>query len=145
MSSPSHPESAPAIRTVNKSSYHGPFFSHNGTRHVPVQCYIESDCMRSLSRVVWSEGMYLGPHHFQVQSRYFEDSIHFAASSLWYAGHGLAGVELDADALQNGTIPPLHARALSPDGLPLNMPEGEPLPAVHAIGDHFPPTRDGIV
>jgi type VI secretion system protein ImpJ len=88
--------------------------------------------------------MYLGPHHFQVQSRYFEDSLQFAASSLWFAAYGLAGVELDADALQNGTISLLHARGILPDGLPFNMPEGEPLPAVHAIGEHFPPTRDGI-
>ena len=100
--------------------------------------------MKLLSRVVWSEGMYLGPHHFQVQSRYFEDSLQFAASSLWFAAYGLAGVELDADALQNGTISLLHARGILPDGLPFNMPEGEPLPAVHTIGEHFPPTRDGI-
>lgn len=101
--------------------------------------------MKLLSRVVWSEGMYLGPHHFQVQSRYFEDSIQFAASSLWFEGYGLAGVELDPDALQNGTISLLHARGIFSDGLPFNMPEGEPLPPVHAIGEHFPPTRDGIV
>jgi hypothetical protein len=37
--------------------------------------------------------MYLGPHHFQVQYRYFEDSNQFAASSLRFAGYGLAGVE----------------------------------------------------
>jgi hypothetical protein len=37
--------------------------------------------------------MYLGPRHFQVQNRYFEDSIQFAASSLRFAGYGLAGAE----------------------------------------------------
>jgi type VI secretion system protein ImpJ len=100
--------------------------------------------MKLLSRVVWSEGMYLGPHHFQVQSRYFEDSLQFAASSLWFAAYGLAGVELDADALENGTISLLHARGILPDGLPFNMPEGDPVPPVYAIGEHFPPTRDGI-
>ncbi len=88
--------------------------------------------------------MYLGPHHFQVQSRYFEDSIQFATSSLWFAAYGLAGVELDADALHNGTISLLHARGIFPDGLPFNMPESEALPEPRAIGDLFPPTRDGI-
>ena len=100
--------------------------------------------MKLLSRVVWQEGMYLGPHHFQVQSRYFEDSIQFAASALWFSGYGLSGVQLDADALQNGTISLLHARGILPDGLPFNMPEGEPLPAVLPIGENFPPTRDGL-
>jgi len=101
--------------------------------------------MNLLSRVVWSEGMYLGPHHFQVQSRYFEDSIQFATSSLWFASYGLAGVELDAEALHNGTVALLHARGIFRDGLPFHMPESDPLPEPRAIADLFPPTRDGIV
>ena len=101
--------------------------------------------MKLLSRVVWSEGMYLGPHHFQVQSRYFEDSIQFATSSLWFGSYGLAGVELDRDALENGTVSTVHARGIFPDGLPFNMPESDALPAARAMGDLFPPTRDGVV
>lgn len=101
--------------------------------------------MKLLSRVVWSEGMYLGPHHFQVQSRYFEDSIQFATSSLWFSAYGLAGVELDPEALHNGTVSLLHARGIFPDGLPFNMPESESLPQPRAVADLFPPTRDGVV
>jgi type VI secretion system protein ImpJ len=100
--------------------------------------------MKLLSRVVWSEGMYLGPHHFQVQSRYFEDSIQFATSSLWFAAYGLAGLEVDAEALHNGTVNLLHARGIFPDGLIFNMPESDALPEPRAIADLFPPTRDGI-
>jgi type VI secretion system protein ImpJ len=100
--------------------------------------------MRTLSRVVWSEGMYLGPHHFQVQSRYFEDSTKFAVSSLWFAPYGVAGCALDADALQNGTVSVLHARGIFPDGLAFAMPECDPLPATRAIADLFPPTRDSL-
>ncbi len=100
--------------------------------------------MKLLSRVVWSEGMYLGPHHFQVQSRYFEDSIQFATSSLWFAAYGLAGVELDAEALYNGTVSLLHARGIFPDGLPFNMPESDALPEPRAVAELFPPTADGL-
>jgi type VI secretion system protein ImpJ len=98
--------------------------------------------MKLLSRVVWSEGMHLGPHHFQVQSRYFEDSIQFATSALWFASYGLAGLELDADALYNGSVSLLHARGILPDGLPFNMPECDDLPEPRAIADLIPPTRD---
>ncbi len=101
--------------------------------------------MKLLSRVVWSEGMYLGPHHFQVQSRYFEDSIQFATSSLWFAAYGLAGIELDTEAAQNGVVSLVHARGVFPDGLPFNMPESDELPAARPIADLFPPTRDGLV
>jgi type VI secretion system protein ImpJ len=88
--------------------------------------------------------MYLGPHHFQAQSRYFEDSIQFATASLWFASFGLVGVELDAEALQNGTVSLVHARGILPDGLPFNMPESDALPDPRAIADLFPPTRDFI-
>ena len=101
--------------------------------------------MKLLSRVVWSEGMHLGPHHFQVQSRYFEDSIQFATSSLWFASYGLAGLELDADALYNGSVSLLHARGILPDGLPFNMPESDDLPAPRTIAELIPPTRDGVI
>ncbi len=94
--------------------------------------------------MVWSEGMYLGPHHFQAQSRYFEDSIQFATAILWYASFGLVGVELDAEALHNGTVSLVHARGILPDGLPFNMPESDALPEARAIADLFPPTRDFI-
>ena len=88
--------------------------------------------------------MYLGPHHFQAQSRYFEDSIQFATATLWYASFGLVGLELDAEALQNGTVSLIHARGILPDGLPFNMPESDAVPEARAVADLFPPTRDFI-
>jgi type VI secretion system protein ImpJ len=100
--------------------------------------------MKQLSRVVWSEGMYLAPHHFQVQSRYFEDSIHFAASALWVEPYGFVGFGLDAEALRNGTLSLLHARGILPDGLAFHMPECDPLPAARNMADLFPPTRDKV-
>ncbi|HUK18389.1 MAG TPA: type VI secretion system baseplate subunit TssK [Bryobacteraceae bacterium] len=100
--------------------------------------------MKFLSRVVWSEGMYLGPHHFQAQSRYFEDSIQFATSSLWFEPFGLVGLEIDANALKNGTISIVNARGIFPDGLPFHMPECDPLPPVRNIAELFPPTRDTL-
>jgi len=108
-------------------------------------CYsMRTGTMKLLSKVVWSEGMYLGPHHFQVQSRYFEDSIQFATSSLWFAPYGLAGMQLDHDALHNGTVALLHARGIFSDGLAFNMPESDALPAAQPIAELFPPMRDSM-
>ena len=91
-------------------------------------------------KVVWSEGMYIGPHHFQMASRYFEDAIHFAALSHWFEPYGLSGLELDHEALQNDLAVLLHARGVFPDGLPFHMPESEAPPAPRSITDLFPPT-----
>ncbi|HEY7388977.1 MAG TPA: type VI secretion system baseplate subunit TssK [Bryobacteraceae bacterium] len=101
--------------------------------------------MKALANVVWSEGMYLGPHHFQRQSRYFEDSIQFALSSLWFAAYGLTGLELDAEALSNGTAALLHATGVFPDGLPFNIPEVDARPQPRRIADEFPSDRDATV
>jgi type VI secretion system protein ImpJ len=100
--------------------------------------------MKNLSRVVWSEGMYLGPHHFQAQNRYFEDSVHTATTSLWFEPFGFGGYELDAEALRNGTLALIHARGLFPDGLNIHMPEFDELPAPRQVAELFPPMQDSL-
>ncbi len=100
--------------------------------------------MKLLSRVVWSEGMYLGPHHFQAQGRYFEDSIQFATSNVWFRPYGLVGCEFNAEALSNGTLSVVHARGVFPDGLTFHMPEADSLPSARNITDLFPPTHDTL-
>ncbi|MGA3127077.1 MAG: type VI secretion system baseplate subunit TssK [Candidatus Korobacteraceae bacterium] len=101
--------------------------------------------MRFLSSIVWSEGMYLGPHHFQAQNRYFEDASRFVTQSLRYEAYGFTGFELDAEALRNGMVGVIHARGLFCDGLPFDMPECDPAPEARSIGNLFPPTRDFLV
>jgi type VI secretion system protein ImpJ len=101
--------------------------------------------MNHLSRLVWSEGMYLGPHHFQAQSRYFEDSVRFAIENLSFAPWGLGGFELDQEALRNGTLSLVHARGIFPDGLVFQMPEADPLPAARNIADLFSPNRESMI
>jgi type VI secretion system protein ImpJ len=100
--------------------------------------------MTLLSKVVWSEGMYLAPHHFQAQNRYFEDSVHFATANLWNAAYGLTSYQMNAKAIANGTVALLHARGLFSDGLPFDMPECDPLPEPRNISDSFPPTAEGL-
>jgi len=101
--------------------------------------------VRNLSRIVWAEGMYLGPHHFQAQSRYFEDAIHFVAESLWFAPFGLLGYELNSEALRNGTLLLGHARGVFEDGLTFDMPSADPLPEARELEKIFPPTADTLL
>jgi type VI secretion system protein ImpJ len=100
--------------------------------------------MKLLSKIIWSEGMYLAPHHFQAQNRYFENSIHFATENLWNECYGFAAVQKDVDALRNGTVVLLHARGLFEDGLAFDMPESDPLPEPRNIANAFPPTADHL-
>src|SRR5260370_2456213 len=82
--------------------------------------------MKSLSRVVWSEGMYLGPHHFQTQSRYFEDSARFAIENSWFEPWGLISCNLDEAAIRNGRVAVVGAQGMFGDGLAVEMVDGRP-------------------
>lgn len=100
--------------------------------------------MKQLSRIVWSEGMYLAPHHFQAQNRFFEDSVQFAVTSLWRDAYGLVSLELDQDAIRNGTVALVHAIGVFPDGLPFDMPECDGLPPTRNITDDFSPVAESL-
>jgi type VI secretion system protein ImpJ len=95
--------------------------------------------MKQLSRVVWSEGMHLAPHHFQAQKRYFEDLIDFTSQSLHYSAFGFAGIEWSEEALKNGRIELLHARGFLSDGLAFVMPESDALPESRPIAELISP------
>lgn len=101
--------------------------------------------MRSLSRVVWSEGMYLSPHHFQTQARHFENALHFAASALRSAGWGLTALELDTEAITNGIVSVRLASGLLADGLVFDIPSSDPPPPTLDIRDLFSPVADAHI
>lgn len=100
--------------------------------------------MRMLTKPVWSEGMYLGPHHFQAQNRYFEDALDFVTASLWRDASGFAGLQFDYDALRNGTLSIIHARGLFADGLAFDLPASDAGPAPRAFGSLFSPVADHL-
>jgi type VI secretion system protein ImpJ len=100
--------------------------------------------MRSLTKPVWSEGMFLGPHVFQAQSRYFEDALNFVTTSLWRDAYGLVGLQLDLDALRNGTLALTHARGLFADGMAFDFPGSDAPPAPREFTGLFSPVADHL-
>jgi len=100
--------------------------------------------MKLLTKPVWSEGMYLGPHHFQAQSRYFEDALNFVTDSLWRDAYGFAGLQVDPDALRNGTLSLVYARGLFADGLAFDFPGSDTAPAPRDFRALFSPVADHL-
>lgn len=86
--------------------------------------------------------MHLAQHHFQLQSRYFEGAVAFAVAHLFYRPYGIAGLDLDAEALRNGTVAVLHARGMMPDGLAFHFPDADPPPEPRDIRELLSPTQD---
>lgn len=79
--------------------------------------------MASQRKVVWAEGIFLRPQHFQQQERYFESLVH--ARALSGEGHfwGFHELVLDTEALSLGKVVLQQARGVFPDGTPFNFPE----------------------
>lgn len=101
--------------------------------------------MKFLSRVVWSEGMYLAPHHFQAQSRYFEDSVTFLSAALWREPWGLLQLEMDTKAIENGSVSLLQASGLFQDGLSFDMPTSDMLPAARSVESLVQPSQSELL
>jgi type VI secretion system protein ImpJ len=73
-------------------------------------------------RVVWTEGMFLRPQHFQQQERYLEFFANARSAPLSGHAWGFEHLVLDADALKLGKVAIREARGLFPDGTPFSIP-----------------------
>ena len=98
-----------------------------------------------MNRVVWEEGMFLAPQHFQAQRRHFEESLGHTIDALFPFGYGVTSAALDADALGGGMLALSHARGIFPDGTAVAVPEADMAPPVASLADRFSPTRDSYV
>lgn len=82
-------------------------------------------------RVVWSEGMFLRPQHFQQQQRYIERFIEGRYGPLAPFGWGLSELRIDQDQLSAGKIAVSAASGILPDGTPFSVPTHDaPPPAL---------------
>jgi type VI secretion system protein ImpJ len=82
------------------------------------------------SRVVWSEGMFLNPQHFQQQDRYIERYIDSKCAAYGAYGWGVHEFDVDQQLLKLGKVSLLRARGLLPDGTPFNFPNIDDAPPV---------------
>ncbi|QQS55624.1 MAG: type VI secretion system baseplate subunit TssK [Candidatus Competibacteraceae bacterium] len=93
------------------------------------------------SKVVWSEGMFLRPQHFQQQDRYFEAVVRQSCHHLRPYDWGIAELALDREALALGKIAITTASGLLPDGTPFSIPDHDPPPAPLTIDADVRDTR----
>jgi type VI secretion system protein ImpJ len=80
------------------------------------------------SKVIWSEGMFLQPQHFQQQDRYFERLIESRIQPLAGNGWGFSQLAIDSNALMMGKVALTRADGLLADGTPFACPADVALP-----------------
>jgi type VI secretion system protein ImpJ len=84
--------------------------------------------MSSYNKILWSEGLFLRPQHFQQQTRFFERLLETRCNALRSHSWGCVELEFERDLLAIGKIGLRRLVGVFPDGTPFRMPEDDPLP-----------------
>lgn len=91
--------------------------------------------MSSRNRVIWREGLFIKPQHFQQQHRHSEYALHARLSALSDYFYGLQSLAINEDYLGFGRIALVGATGILPDGTVFNIPNDDMLPAPLEITD----------
>lgn len=81
------------------------------------------------NKVVWSEGLFIKPAHFQQNDRYFESYINKVRQLSGSYGWGFDELTIDNQLLNQGKVAIKTASGIMPDGTPFNIPIDDPAPA----------------
>ena len=85
------------------------------------------------SKVVWSQGMFLQPHHFQQEARYLERLVDTRTRAASHFAWGFSELVLDESELGLGRLGLLRAQGVLPDGTPFSFPDLEAAPPALAV------------
>ncbi|MDM5083338.1 type VI secretion system baseplate subunit TssK [Aeromonas rivipollensis] len=91
--------------------------------------------MSSRNRVIWREGLFIKPQHFQQQQRHSEYALHARLSALSDYFYGLQTLAINEDYLGFGRIALVGATGILPDGTVFNIPNDDVLPTPLEITD----------
>jgi len=95
-------------------------------------------------KVLWSEGMFLTPHHFQQADRYLENLITRRLSAVRPLGWGVCRLQINTDALANGEFVLSKCSAILADGMAVDTPDLDPLPPARPVETAFDSKRNTL-
>lgn len=93
-------------------------------------------------KIVWSEGMFIQPQHFQQQERYLEYVINARAMTQQNYGWGFLTYALNNDLLNLGKIGIDQATGIFPDGTLFQFPMSDDVPLILDIDTNI---RDQLI
>jgi type VI secretion system protein ImpJ len=85
------------------------------------------------NKVIWTEGMFLQPQHFQQHDRYLEQQLRDRLQSAWAYGWGFGALTLDEAALTLGKLAVSSAQGMLPDGTAFSLPGNDAAPAAFDV------------
>lgn len=84
--------------------------------------------MTQYNRVLWTEGLFLRPQHFQQSERFLEHWVEARVQPGFPYGYGFSQIELDTELLKIGKVGLRSGRGILPDGTPFSLPADTPAP-----------------
>lgn len=93
--------------------------------------------MGARNKVVWSNGLFVKPQHFQQQTRYFEHVLTRLVAGNEPHFYGFSSLALNEDLLWLGKIELRQASGVMPDGTVFDFPIDDLAPEVLDISDGF--------
>jgi type VI secretion system protein ImpJ len=94
------------------------------------------------SKVLWTEGLFLQPHHFQQADRHAEALVAGLAARITPYGWGVGTLEIDDEALKVGQFAIKGVSGLTQDGTVFRVPQADTHPPALVIPDSI---KDCIV
>lgn len=84
--------------------------------------------MSENNKVLWTEGLFLRPQHFQQQERYIEHLLESRIHTLLPYQYGFSGLKIDLEMLKHGKVAISFAQGVMPDGTLVNIPADADIP-----------------
>ncbi len=85
------------------------------------------------NKVMWTEGMFLQPQHFQQQDRFAGRQLDGRTAAMVAWPWGFVALQIDDAALLQGRVMVTAARGVLPDGLAFSVPGDDPAPPAFEV------------
>ncbi|WP_199100895.1 type VI secretion system baseplate subunit TssK [Dyella sp. ASV21] len=91
--------------------------------------------MTSKNPVIWNEGLFIKPQHFQQQHRALEHHINQRVTAVSEHLYGFSELEINQEYLSFGKVAIVRARGIMPDGSVFDIPGDQASPTPLTITD----------
>ncbi len=101
--------------------------------------------MNQSMKLLWGEGLFLCPQHFQRQDAYHESNLRETSRALSPYGWGVRHVQFDVNSLASGVLRPVELSVIFPDGELYQAPTTDELPAPITLDDLPAGTQEVVI
>ena len=95
-------------------------------------------------KVLWQEGMFLSPQHFQQADRFHQGQLAQVLHAVAGFAYGIQHLDVDRQALAAGDLGLLAGDGVFPDGTPFRFSDPNELPPARPIAEHLGPNDSRI-